>query len=185
MTTSVTPDEQAAPLVVQTVRLDLDPAVPLLDLLPARQDSEHPSVTWLRRGEGLVGWGVAAQLRTRGTDRFAETDRWWRDASARAVVRDEVDEPGTGLVAFGSFAFADEPGESVLTVPEIVVGRRGGQTWLTTASRGGLELLDRRGTHRGRRSATPTGAGAVRRRRAQRRAVDGRRRRRRRTDQRR
>ena len=56
-----------------------------------------------------------------------------------------MDEPGTGLVAFGSFGFSDEPGDSVLTVPEIVVGRRGGHTWLTTASRGGLDLLDRRG----------------------------------------
>jgi menaquinone-specific isochorismate synthase len=34
----------------------------------------------------------------------------------------------------------------VLTVPEVVVGRRAGHTWLTTASRGGLDLLDRRGT---------------------------------------
>ena len=33
--------------------------------------------------------------------------------------------PGSGLVAFGSFAYADEPGDSVLVVPEVVVGRRG------------------------------------------------------------
>ena len=58
---------------------------------------------------------------------------------ARAVVRDEVDEPGTGLVCFGTFAFADEPGDSVLTVPEVVVGRRGDRTWLTTVTRGTLD----------------------------------------------
>ncbi len=40
--------------------------------------------------------------------------------------------PGSGLVCFGSFAFADEPGDSVLVVPEVVVGRRGGTTWVTT-----------------------------------------------------
>jgi menaquinone-specific isochorismate synthase len=50
------------------------------------------------------------------------------------VVRDEVTEPGTGLVCFGSFAFADEPGDSVLVVPEVVVGRRGDRTWVTTVS---------------------------------------------------
>ncbi len=146
MTTSATPDEQAAPLVVRTVQLDLDPETPLLDLLPSPHDSDQEPVTWLRRGEGLVGWGVAARLRTSGADRFDAADRWWRDTATRSVVRDEVDEPGTGLVAFGSFGFSDDPGESVLTVPEIVVGRRGGHTWLTTASRGGLDLLDRRGT---------------------------------------
>ena len=54
-------------------------------------------------------------------------------------MRDEVDEPGSGLVCFGSFAFADEPGDSVLSVPEVVVGRRGNRAWLTTVSRGTLE----------------------------------------------
>jgi len=145
VTTSATPDEQAAPLVVRTVRLDLDPEVPLLDLLPAPDDTGHEPVSWLRRGEGLVGWGVAAQLRTHGSGRFDDADRWWRETSGRAVVRDEVGQPGAGLVAFGAFGFADDPGESVLTVPEIVVGRRGDDTWLTTASRRGLDLLDRRG----------------------------------------
>ena len=55
-----------------------------------------------------------------------------------------MNEPGSGLVCFGSFAFADEPGSSVLTVPEIVIGRRGDVVWLTTISRGALDMLDRR-----------------------------------------
>jgi menaquinone-specific isochorismate synthase len=54
------------------------------------------------------------------------------------VVRDEVEQPGTGLVSFGSFAFADEPGASVLVVPEVVVGRRGSTTWVTTISVGAI-----------------------------------------------
>ncbi len=48
------------------------------------------------------------------------------------MVRDEAELPGSGLVCFGSFAFADEPGDSVLVVPEVVVGRRGDTTWVTT-----------------------------------------------------
>jgi menaquinone-specific isochorismate synthase len=139
VTTSATPAGQASPLVARTVALDLDRAAALLDLLP----DDRP-VTWLRRGEGLVGWGVAAEIRTHGPGRFAEADSWWSRTTMHAVVRDEVDQPGTGLVCFGSFAFADSPGESVLVVPEIVVGRRGDTTWLTTISRGGLDMLDRR-----------------------------------------
>lgn len=47
-------------------------------------------------------------------------------------MRDEVGTPGSGLVAFGAFAFADEPGHSVLVVPWVVVGRRNGAAWVTT-----------------------------------------------------
>ena len=131
MTSSPTPGDAApAPadaLIVRTVRLDLDQATSLLDLVPAA----HP-VTWLRRGDGLVGWGVAAEVRTHGDTRFADAAKWWSETTARASVRDEVNEPGTGLVSFGTFAFADEPGDSILVVPRVVVGRRGDVTWLTT-----------------------------------------------------
>lgn len=114
-------------LSVRTVRLDLDEATRLLDLVPG----DRP-VTWLRRGDGLVGWGVATEVRTRGATRFADADKWWRETTARATVHDEVAEPGSGLVSFGTFGFADEPGDSVLVVPQVVVGRRGDVAWLTT-----------------------------------------------------
>ncbi|HET7534148.1 MAG TPA: isochorismate synthase [Nocardioidaceae bacterium] len=131
MTTVASSSHEAAPLVVRTVPIE-DPG-PLLALLPPGD-----SVAWLRRGEGLVGWGVAAVIRTSGTDRFARARDWWLRHAHAAVVRDEVRRPGTGLVCFGSFAFADEPGESVLVVPEVVVGRRGETTWVTTISPAGI-----------------------------------------------
>jgi menaquinone-specific isochorismate synthase len=139
VTTSATPDGQTSPLVARTVTLDLDTAVGLLDLLPA----DRP-VTWLRRGDGLIGWGVAAEIRTSGVTRFSDAGKWWAETTAHAVVRNDVNEPGSGLVCFGAFAFADEPGDSVLTIPEIVVGRRGDVVWLTTISQGALDMLDRR-----------------------------------------
>jgi menaquinone-specific isochorismate synthase len=111
---------------LSVITTEIDDADPLLGLLPA-----EGSVTWLRRDEGLVGWGVAAEIRTRGLTRFSDADKWWTETVARADVRDGVNEPGSGLVCFGSFAFADEPGDSVLTVPQVVVGRRAGRTWLT------------------------------------------------------
>jgi menaquinone-specific isochorismate synthase len=123
---------EVAPLVVRTVLLDL-PDADLLDVLPL----DDP-VAWLRRGEGMVAWGRAAELRTRGTTRFADADKWWAETTSRAVVGDEVGEPGTGLVCFGTFAFADDPGDSMLVVPEIVVGRRGAVTWLTTIGRASI-----------------------------------------------
>jgi menaquinone-specific isochorismate synthase len=121
------------PLVVRTIGIELDESTQLLDLVP----HDHP-VSWLRQGDGLVGWGRAAEITTTGPTRFADADKWWAVTVARAVVRDEIAEPGTGLVCFGAFAFADQPGDSVLTVPSVVVGRRGDVAWLTTIPRGSL-----------------------------------------------
>lgn len=114
----------AGRLVARTVAVP-DPG-PLLSLLP-----EDAPVAWLRRGEGIVGWGVAASIRTTGTGRFDEAVEWWHDVASTAIVRDEIGVPGSGLVCLGSFAFADEPGDSVLVVPRVVVGRRGDHTWVT------------------------------------------------------
>ncbi|MGH3509036.1 MAG: isochorismate synthase [Nocardioidaceae bacterium] len=119
------------PLVVRTVAID-DPG-PLLSLLP-----ETHTTAWVRRGDGLVGWGRAARLTTGGRDRFSNARDWWTERAGSAVVRDEVDQPGTGLVCFGSFAFADDPGDSVLVVPEVVVGRRGDTSWVTTIGAGAI-----------------------------------------------
>jgi menaquinone-specific isochorismate synthase len=59
------------------------------------------------------------------------------------VVRDEAAMPGSGLIAFGSFAYADDPGASVLVVPEVVVGRRGSTAWVTTIGRGSVSPTPR------------------------------------------
>ncbi len=122
-----------APLVVRTVALDaLPPGTGLLDLLP----SDTP-LAWVRRGDGLVGWGEAARVPVSGPGRFADAEAAWSELLAHAVVRDEVGLPGTGPVAFGSFAFDDDaPAGGVLVVPRVVVGRRGSRAWLTTIETG-------------------------------------------------
>ncbi len=99
----------------------------LLDLLP----SSRGVLSWVRDGEGLVGWGEVARIRTSGPERFARAQQWWDSFTSRLVVRDEVGLPGSGPVAFTSFAFGDRPGRSVLTVPRVVVGRRDGVSWVT------------------------------------------------------
>lgn len=110
---------------VSTVRVD-DPG-PLLDLLPA-----SGALAWTLDGEGLVGWGEAARVELTGADRFAQAQQWWDALVARTSVRDEVGLPGTGLVAFGSFAFDGDDATSVLIVPSVVVGHRAGSWWVTT-----------------------------------------------------
>ncbi len=106
----------------------------LLDLLP-----EEATTCWLKHEDGLIGWGEAARHDTKGGDRFADLEAWWRDFTAGLIVDDEVRMPGTGPVAFSSLAFADEPGSSSAVVPRVIVGSRNGVRWITTIGDAGEE----------------------------------------------
>ncbi|GIU54627.1 isochorismate synthase MenF [Arthrobacter sp. NicSoilC12] len=87
---------------------------------------------WTRREAGLVGFGEIARFTATGPERFLEADIWWRHQVLEADIEDNVGCPGTGPVAFGSFAFSKASAhESRLLVPEVVVGLRDGQAWLT------------------------------------------------------
>ncbi|MEQ3550448.1 isochorismate synthase [Pseudonocardia nematodicida] len=103
---------------------------PLLDVLPEGSGA----LSWVRGGEGVVGWGEAARFTTSGPERFAEADRWWRSVVDACSTRDEIRLPGTGPVAFASFTFDDASPGSVLVVPRVVVGRRGHRAWITEIS---------------------------------------------------
>jgi menaquinone-specific isochorismate synthase len=116
------PDQEH--LTFRTRALDHD--VELLQHLPV----ENP-LAWVRGGEGLIGWGVAARLQVRGDETFSRTQRWWNRLLTNAHIEDTVSLPGTGPVAFASFAF-DLNNLSEVVVPSVVVGKRGGQTWMTT-----------------------------------------------------
>ena len=103
----------------------------LLDLLP-----DDRALAWLHGSDGLVGWGEVARFSASGPERFRAADAWWRSFTERLVVRDEVGMPGCGPVAFASFTFADTSAGSVLVVPRVLVGRRGGRAWITEFSHG-------------------------------------------------
>jgi menaquinone-specific isochorismate synthase len=117
-------------LVVRTVPVD-DPG-DLVARLP------HPrSVAWIRRGEGLAGWGEAARISLpAGEDRFTAGEKWLIELFDGAEVTDEVGLPGCGPVAFGSFTFDPTSDGSVLVVPSAVLGRSAGRSWLTTIGDG-------------------------------------------------
>ncbi|WP_061961035.1 isochorismate synthase [Demequina flava] len=119
------------PLTVRTVEIEAPDD--LFALLP------EGGMSWVRRGEGMVAWGEVARLDTAGTHRIDEADAWWRRICRHALVRDDVHVPGTGLVAFGSFSFADSSASGgALIVPRYVVGVRGNDAWLTVMSEDGL-----------------------------------------------
>ena len=126
--TTAEPHTPGTPVLrIRTVELtDLEGR--LLDLLPSPS-----SFAWVRDDHGLVGWGEATRFIANGRERFSRAQRWWSDVVRAADVEDGVRLPGTGAVAFASFAF--EPGRSVLVVPRFIIGRSGGRAWLTTIVR--------------------------------------------------
>lgn len=98
---------------------------------------------WTRREAGLVGFGEVARFTATGPERFLEADIWWRHLVIEADITDHVECPGTGPVAFGSFAFSKVSAHgSRLIVPEIVVGVRDGRTWLTQIKADDGELTE-------------------------------------------
>jgi menaquinone-specific isochorismate synthase len=121
---------------IRVVTRRLEDDRPLLDLPPTAEDT----LAWVRRGEGLVGWGVAARLDPgSGPSRFARAEALLGELAGAAEVEDEVAVPGTGVVALGAFTFGDDAPGSALVVPRVLVGRRDGATWLTTIDPEGAE----------------------------------------------
>ncbi|MDA2988027.1 MAG: isochorismate synthase, partial [Actinomycetota bacterium] len=106
------------------------------DLIEALPPGDN--VCWVRRGEGMVGWGVAARLQVRGVERFSRTQRWWAELCDRLTVNDSVSVPGTGPIAFASYSF-DPNDASEVVVPAVLIGQRSGQTWMTVIHRAGEE----------------------------------------------
>ncbi len=99
--------------------------LPLLDLLP-----DSNPVAWLRAGEGLVGWGSFATTTVRGPQRFADARKWWLKQLESFAITNSVHGNGTGPVLFASFSFSPDE-ESVLIIPQVIVGKKGDKSWIT------------------------------------------------------
>ncbi len=110
-------------LRARTVELPETPS--LLDLFPA------DGAAWIRRGQGMIGIGEVARLE--GAD-VTSAEAWWTQLSASIEAESELDDhAGSGPIAFASFPFDPDntSARSVVLVPRIVVGNRGGRSWLT------------------------------------------------------
>lgn len=98
----------------------------LLELLPA------DAMTFVRGGQGLVGWGVAKRISAKGENRILDLASAWKTFVGELEVVDTVSLPGSGPIAFGTIAFADDSSaESVLIMPRVVIGRRDDRFWIT------------------------------------------------------
>jgi menaquinone-specific isochorismate synthase len=113
------------PSLIPVTSARLGEHLPLLDLL-----TDDAPLSWVRGGDGLVGWGVYAKTVVTGPNRFADARKWWHQQLEKFAISDSVHLSGTGPVLFTSFSF-DPDEESVLVIPKIAVGMRNGSSWIT------------------------------------------------------
>jgi isochorismate synthase len=100
--------------------------------------SRRPGEPWFcleqpnRQRSAIAALGAVRKLEARGPNRFDDVARRWRGLVATAVTDEPGTPPGSGLIAVGGFAFADEGCESPawdgyatasLVVPEISLAR--------------------------------------------------------------
>lgn len=103
--------------------------------LPAHL-SPGATAAWLHQGRGFVAVGRTAVLLSSGPGRFADASRSFRALVADADVEDEVNRPGSGPMAFGTFSYADASARpSMLVVPRAVLGISEGEAFWTTIRR--------------------------------------------------
>jgi salicylate biosynthesis isochorismate synthase/menaquinone-specific isochorismate synthase len=124
-----------------TVRLDadVDPAAVVFASRVGGEPSfvfEQPD----RDGSALAALGCVRELRAAGADRFARVAADWRGLVADAALDAPDGPPGSGPVAVGGFAFADQGSAAPhwaafppasLHVPEVALHRRGGEVRMT------------------------------------------------------
>ena len=113
------------PSLIPVTSARLGDHLPLLELLP-----DNAPLTWVRGGDGLVGWGNYASTVVKGANRFADARNWWHQQLEKFAIADSVHASGTGPILFTSFSF-DPDEDSILIIPQIVVGMRNGSSWIT------------------------------------------------------
>ncbi|MFM2023996.1 MAG: hypothetical protein RLZZ56_9 [Actinomycetota bacterium] len=112
---------------VVTVALPADLGSRLIDLAPANSN------VFIRGDQGLIGWGEAKRFEASGANRIQQLAASWREYVADLEISDSKNVPGSGPVAFGTIAFADDSrAKSVLIMPKVVIGKRDDRYWLTT-----------------------------------------------------
>jgi menaquinone-specific isochorismate synthase len=102
----------------------------LLDIAIPELSGDKELTSWVRGGDGLIGIGIYKRHVVKGSNRFVEARKWWRSEIGTMEIHNNVHGTGTGPILFTSFSF-DPAEESVLVIPQIVIGQRNGKSWIT------------------------------------------------------
>jgi len=103
---------------------------PLLDITIPEFAENQDLTSWVRGGDGLIGIGIYKRHIVSGSNRFAEARKWWRNEINSLEIHNNVHGTGTGPILFTSFSFHPAE-ESILVIPQVVIGQRNGKSWIT------------------------------------------------------
>jgi len=93
----------------------------------------NSSSVFINQNQGLIGFGEETRIESTGANRVAELNAAWQSLCQSAEIDDSIQAPGSGLIAFGSIAFADSSqAKSVLVIPKVIVGLSQEKLWVTT-----------------------------------------------------
>lgn len=118
------------------VKVRIPVTTELLGEHPALLDIEIPELgdeslaSWVRGGDGLMGFGVYRKTTVVGSQRFAQARKWWREQINTFEIQNNIHGSGSGPILFSSFSF-DPDEESILVIPKVVIGQRNGKSWIT------------------------------------------------------
>lgn len=99
-------------------------------LLEIGIENENAISSWVRGGEGLIGFGEYKKFVVSGPKRFEKARAWWRNELLNFDIQNNVLGSGTGPILFTSFAFSENE-ESVLIIPKVIVGEKKGKSWIS------------------------------------------------------
>ena len=102
---------------------------------------EHPALTaiecglpitatWIRGGQGFIGFGTYRSTIVQGPKRFVDAQNWWHEQLKQLDIKNGVHGSGTGPILFASFSF-DENEPSILVIPQVIVVEKGDKSWMT------------------------------------------------------
>ena len=92
--------------------------------------NDESITSWVRGGDGLIGFGVYKSHIVKGAQRFQQARSWWQEQVNSLDIHNNLHGTGTGPILFTSFSF-DPSEESHLLIPQVVVGQRNGKSWIT------------------------------------------------------
>ena len=118
--------------------IELSKKVDLISLIPDVGSREVFS--WVRNNQGIVAWGVNTSENFSGSERFSRAHKWWKEFVDNSSVRDEVMTSSSGAIAFVSFSYLSDD-QSVVVVPEVIVGQNNEKTWLTVIGNKDIEKI--------------------------------------------
>ena len=125
------------PSLIPVTTVRLGEHLPLLELLPKGEN-----FSWVRGGDGVVGWGVHASTTVKGPNRFNDARTWWHSQLEKFAITNNVQGSATGPILFTSFSFSPDE-ESELVIPKVIVGMNSGISWITwIGAESQPELLD-------------------------------------------